>query len=174
MDRGRHRASEEAWSAECSRLGIRVAPVEFGVGVFATREFAAGDVIGVIRGRVIDDPGYASAYVIELSDRLGLEPEGPLREVNHSCEPNCWLSVDADAGTATLHAARAIDAGQELVIDYAWPMTDDPVVCACDSKSCRLWIVAAGETASWPYLLAYTRWEELPAGREEKLKKRFG
>jgi len=164
---------DELWSAECDQLGIRIAPVEFGVGVFATRAFAAGEVIGIIRGRVIDGGEYGSPHAIELSESRGLEPEGPLRELNHRCEPNCSLSADAEAGTAALHAGRAIAAGEELTIDYGWPVSDEPTVCACTSERCRLWIVAEGETEMWPYLLAHTRWDELPPWLEERMRARF-
>jgi hypothetical protein len=41
-------------------------------------------------------------------------------------------------------ARQAIQPGQELTIDYAWP-ANAAIPCLCQSKSCRGWIVAAKE-----------------------------
>jgi hypothetical protein len=161
------------WRSECARLGIRFAPVDFGVGVFAARAFALGESIGVLRGRVIDDPEYESAFAIELSATRTLEPDGPLREINHSCEPNCGFKVSAARGTATLFASTPVRSGDELTVDYGWPVTEDPTLCACGSEHCRIWIVAAEELELWPFLLAHTRWDALTLEEMERLEQRF-
>jgi hypothetical protein len=120
--------------------------------VFANTEIPPETVVGVVKGRVIDDAEYASPYCIDLGDALSLEPRAPFRYLNHSCDPNCELVlVDAvypDGSPAPteveLHALRPIAMGEELTIDYAWS-ADGAIPCLCGSQRCRGWVVAHEE-----------------------------
>ncbi len=128
---------------------VRIGESRCGLGVFARRRFITGDSIAEIRGKVIADPEYWSAYCIDLGGGAVLEPAAPFRFINHSCQPNCEL-VDYtrwdDATGAIRHMTRVraiapINSGHELTIDYAWPSTC-AIPCLCGSERCRGWIVA--------------------------------
>jgi SET domain-containing protein len=65
-----------------------------------------------------------------------LRPDGPVHEhglVNHSCDPNLGWAGDA------LVTLRDIEAGEELVVDYAMSTTDPGwfLRCHCPSYRCR-------------------------------------
>jgi hypothetical protein len=65
-----------------------------------------------------------------------LRPDGPVHEqgpVNHACDPN--LGWDGDA----LVTLRDVEAGEELVVDYAMSTTDPEYLlrCHCPSSRCR-------------------------------------
>jgi hypothetical protein len=77
-------------------LDIRPSPIA-GVGMFATRDIADGELIAPAR----------------LGDMR--TPAG--RYINHSCLPNCVFVPHAN-GNLDLHAARAIQSGEEITIDY--------------------------------------------------------
>jgi hypothetical protein len=136
--------------------GVRVGPSPYGLGVFSTRSFAVHELLGPIRGTVIDDPDYQSEYCMELGDHLALEPEWPFRLVNHSCQPNCrlleiepdWTAKEpAGLGELWLEVLCDIAPGDQITIDYAWPASV-AVPCQCGCPACRGWIVAAGELAA--------------------------
>jgi hypothetical protein len=116
-----------------------------GLGVFATKDVKADDVIGTISGRPIDDENYGSDYCIELDGTRSLEPQPPFRFLNHSCEPNCRLFVcddlEIDSDIVILESTVNIEAGAELTIDYGWPV-ESSITCDCGSHRCRGWIAA--------------------------------
>lgn len=111
---------------EFQQHGVCVGPSAYGLGVYSTKSFSACELIGPIRGTVIDDPDYESAYCMELGRHAALEPEAPFRFVNHSCQPNCEireLETDSDgplpdAGQLWLEVLCDIPAGEQLTIDY--------------------------------------------------------
>jgi hypothetical protein len=132
---------------------VRVSPSQHGLGVFSTRSLAVHELIGPIRGTIIDDPDYGSEYCMEIGKDSVLEPEGPFRFVNHSCQPNCrLLEVEPEsAGKETAAAAQLwlevlsdIAPGDQITIDYAWP-ADGAIPCDCGAPECRGWIVSAAE-----------------------------
>lgn len=117
-----------------------------GRGLFTHRPISKNEVVvrlgGVLfrledvrAGRVNSDS------VTGFSDDLYLGPRPaptrPLDEyINHSCDPNVWLS---DA--TTLIARHAIAAGDELTVDYAtWEIDENwrfPPPCTCGAGVCR-------------------------------------
>ncbi len=117
-----------------------------GIGVFATRYIAEGEIVGEVGGDIIDDPDFTSDYCIDLGGSLSLEPHRPFRFLNHCCDPNCQLVIlESDASIATppsvvVEAKRPIQPEEELTIDYAWPAANT-VACSCNSPNCRGWIV---------------------------------
>lgn len=118
-----------------------------GKGVFATRSFDIGEVVGEITGEAIEDPEYSSRYAFDLEDGRQLEPAAPFRFVNHSCDPNCSFEVInvTDARRVTrrqlmLFAIYDIDSGDQLTIDYNWPV-GFAIPCKCRSEYCRGWVV---------------------------------
>lgn len=106
-------------AARLPRLWSRLNKVEVrpsnihGVGVFAARDIATGEVIARYSGRRI---GRKGMYVVEQTDPSGnpqrYELTGKLRFLNHSCGPNAAFSQ------FELRAVRPIAAGQEVTITY--------------------------------------------------------
>jgi len=129
---------------------VRVGPARHGRGVFAAGYFETEQLIGQVRGTVIDDPDYASDYCMDLGESLTLEPRAPFRFLNHACEPNSALVVfdveDEDGEPCTpelwVEALRPIQPGEELTIDYGWT-AENAIRCDCGSPRCRGWIAAA-------------------------------
>ncbi|MDA0282155.1 MAG: SET domain-containing protein-lysine N-methyltransferase [Planctomycetota bacterium] len=131
-------------------LGVKAAPAKHGMGLFATRRFQAGQAIGELTGKRIDDSNYGSEYCIDLGDDWSLEPDEPYRFVNHCCTPNAKLYLifddddPIDKRKVVLEATRSIQAGMEVTIDYEWP-ADGAIRCGCDSAECRGWVVDPAE-----------------------------
>jgi hypothetical protein len=92
------------------------------------REGVAGHtfLFGLSDGRVID----------------GSRGGNSARWLNHACAPNC--ETIEDSGRIFIHTLRAIDAGEELFIEYLLA-TDDPLdddvraqyMCRCSASDCR-------------------------------------
>lgn len=128
---------------------VTVEPARHGLGVFAERRLSARAYVGRIRGEVVADPEHSSDYCMDLGGGLALEPAPPFRFLNHSCTPNCLLvlvQVEYEDGSPTeaeiwLEAERDIAPGEELTIDYGWPV-ESAMPCDCGSPNCRGWIVA--------------------------------
>lgn len=135
-----------------AREWVRVGKVPFGKGVFAKFDIPKGTVIGLVGGRVIDDPEYASSYGIDLGDTKTLEPIAPFRYLNHCCTPNsclCIHDVDYEDGTpapaeVTVEALCDIPKGDQVTIDYKWSAYG-AIKCLCGSPACRGWVVAEEE-----------------------------
>lgn len=125
---------------------LEVKTCAVGQGVFAKREFVEKEIIGLITGKIIDDPDYCSEYCVELDETYSLEPFEPFRFLNHSCLPNTELTSYEDDTFADIFliAIRNIEAGEEILIDYAWP-AESAAPCFCESIECRGWIVAEEE-----------------------------
>ena len=134
--------------------GVKVKDSDIGKGVFATQSFRKDDVLGEVKGEIIDDANYSTNYCMDLGDTLSLEPTAPFRFMNHSCEPNCELFVwdldeddpkhDETKGRLWVGAMRKIKKGEQLYIDYGWP-ADSAIPCLCGSKKCRGWVVDPDE-----------------------------
>lgn len=127
------------------RVKLRHTPV--GQGVFATRGFPGGEIVGRIDGKVIADGSYDSQYAIHLGDHRALEPKAPFRFLNHCCSPNCDIVYDdgplemIEDRVLFLQTRREIRKNEELTIDYAWPI-EAAIPCLCGHADCRGWIVA--------------------------------
>jgi len=125
---------------------LRIAETPVGKGVFARRRIPAGTVLGEVRGEILDDHPADSSYVMELPGGRLLDPATPFRFVNHGCDPNCELFYwEAEPGAREeerlwMQTIRPIEAGKELLIDYAWP-ADAAIPCRCGASTCRGWIV---------------------------------
>ncbi len=139
--------------------GIRVGEAKYGKGVYATRSFAAEQVVGQVQGHVMDDPDHYSEYCIDLYEHYSLEPAAPFRYVNHSCLPNCqFVQYDVeDDGKVVgaeiwLETLRPIAENEQLTIDYAWPASG-AILCGCGSDNCRGWIVNEEELDQLPIVV---------------------
>ncbi len=147
---------------------IRIEETPVGKGVFAQRGFARDVVIGEIFGEVLEEHPEDSSYCMELQSGRLLEPQPPLRFLNHSCEPNCelfyWVDEESKAPPEDrlwLQTVRPVAVGEELTIDYCWP-ADAAIRCCCQKASCRGWVVdpdefdqiAASQPEAWAEFLA--------------------
>ena len=125
-------------------LVARETPAKDGLGVYATRAFAAGTLLCVFGGHIVDGAGLAAMpdgerrFMVQVEHdlfQLTLAHELEAADyINHSCEPNAGLQ-----GQISLVALRAIAAGEEICLDYA--MTDahpdTGFACLCGTASCR-------------------------------------
>jgi len=120
---------------------VRVAPSFAGQGVFSTKDFKRGELIGEVFGRLIREE---SEYAIEMDEEFALDPDAPFRFLNHSCHPNAELMsgpVREDGYAATLvGAVRRIRPGDEITIAYGWDAAN-AVPCRCGTAKCIGWVV---------------------------------
>jgi SET domain-containing protein len=124
-----------------------------GLGTFALRGMPPRHLIGTYEGRRYAPTeesertwDHALTYIFGLSDGTlidGADGGNATRHINHSCEPNCQASEEAD-DDGELHivirAKRRIRAGEELFIDYRLDVgEDDPMDyrCRCGAPRCR-------------------------------------
>lgn len=97
-------------------LSTKVQPARSGQGVFATQNFDEDTIIDTFEGQVVPYAKVSADQiqnVFEVDDDRWIVPRNHLRYVNHSCEPNCYLSPDLD-----LVSLRRISKGEELTIMY--------------------------------------------------------
>ena len=132
---------------------VRVKKSVVGRGVFARKRFREEAVIGEVTG-MVRDPDFESDYCMDLGKHAVLDPEGPFRFLNHSCNPNCQLMLwksrkfnGRKIGRLWVETIRAVAAGDELTIDYAWP-ADAAIRCLCGAENCRGWVADEHESRS--------------------------
>ena len=130
-------------------LEVRPLPGRMGVGVFATRPFAAGELLVAWGGRIITGaqlealPAEKRHWMLQIDEDLFQLTEpgaiGVADHVNHSCDPNSGIF-----GHIALVALHPIAAGEEICFDYA--MTDSTRYCEfecwCGAPNCRGWVRA--------------------------------
>jgi hypothetical protein len=116
-----------------------------GRGLFAIAPIAAGQIVAVKAGHVVDTatlhglPERLQNSEIQIADGMHLvaleeaEYEPVMLFINHSCEPNVGF-----AGNIVLVAMREVAAGEELTTDYAF-FDDHPgqMACRCGTAGCR-------------------------------------
>lgn len=137
----------------CKSLYVRRTHV--GRGLFSRRRYKPFEVISEITGTVIADAEYGSEYCFEIGNGLILEPNPPIRFINHSCEPNCEFLVFAhrhvdgspSPALVLLIAVEDTKPGMELTIDYNWTVAA-AIPCRCRSQLCRGWIVAPDQISN--------------------------
>ena len=125
------------------KIEIRKSPIQ-GIGVFATRPIARGEVIHEIDdSRVVDekhpvreDLGEDPRHCSYLPDGTTVLMHKPAGRFNHSCNPNIFMySVDRQRFILTM---RDISAGEELLFDYSIGAVGGKVwQCNCGSSNCR-------------------------------------
>lgn len=134
-------------------IEVRRSPIH-GRGVFAVRSIPARTVVAEYRGERLTwraaDARYAQAhasfdprtYLMCIDRRHVLDATRSrcrAKWLNHSCEPNCEALIDG--GRIFIQSIGAIDAGEELFLDYALQggdEGDEPLYrCLCGTASCR-------------------------------------
>jgi SET domain-containing protein len=84
-----------------------------GRGLFATRQFVTGELIGVYEGETTSVDGRYVLWVTqEDGTELGIRGRNALRFINHSTSPNCAFHGDE------LTAIAPIQPGHELTCHY--------------------------------------------------------
>ena len=149
--------SPKARKGEPSRIAGR--------GLSATAPIAAGEVVAVKGGHVVDQVTLAglSEHLrnsdIQITNGLHLvaladdEYEAVMLFVNHSCAPNLGFS-----GNVVLAAMRDIAPGDELTVDYClFDSGGEAMACRCGTPACRGTVT--GEDWRLPELQArYAGW----------------
>jgi len=116
-----------------------------GRGLFAVEPIAAGEVVAVKGGHIVDTATMRAQSErlqnseIQIAEGLFLmaltddEYEPVMLFINHSCEPNVGFR-----GNVVLAAMRDVGVGEELTTDYAlFDLADEALACACGTASCR-------------------------------------
>lgn len=124
-----------------SAESVRVESNNGVAGVFAGRDYRRGERLIPLEGR---SPARRTRYSIQIGVDLHLDPESlpngapgataPWKYLNHACDPN--LAIDLDAMCFT--ARRDIAAGEELTFNYLtteWEMASE-FDCLCGSDRC--------------------------------------
>lgn len=143
-------ADGNAGQAQYDGLEAR-ACAERGEGVFATRPFGPGDT--VLTGVIVRELDHNHRHASQIGEDRFVEHGGLIPKVNHSCDPNCGIRVNA-TGAHDLVARRPVVGGEEITFDYAmrnYTVDHFPVHCRCGSRLCRDRV---------------TGWQALPADRK--------
>lgn len=131
--------------SKTEQKNIVIAPSRTGDGVFANRDFAAGEVVLSLRGKLmtcyedddIDDE--TRANTIRYDEDYFLSPgKTPGNYINHSCAPNA--RIEKRGRRLVLVSIVPIKKGREVTFDYSTTLARDDVwimQCSCGTKSCR-------------------------------------
>lgn len=115
------------------RLYIDASAIE-GVGLFAARRFAEGDVLAQLEGTLHRRPSRTDPDWIGIGPETWIEASHPLNRINHSCAPNARLGPKR-----RLLALRDIMPGEEVSLDYSTTESDPAwhMACDCRAEGCR-------------------------------------
>jgi hypothetical protein len=123
---------------------IRDAGAGKGKGLFALRDYSFGEYVLDYTGKKIPTTladTLSTRYLFELNKKWTIDGEdesNTARYINHSCDPN--VEAEIKKSRIMIHAARDIEAGEEMTIDYGDEYFDEfirPVGCRCGSEICR-------------------------------------
>jgi SET domain-containing protein len=115
-------------------------------GVFAARRIEAGEVIidgcrEILDARAVEALPPDERAFVSIIDGRSILMKPPARFVNHSCAPNARGTGQRDI------AIRAIEAGEEVTVDYAAEQVPGlRLLCNCKAPGCRGWLVVPGES----------------------------
>lgn len=116
---------------------LRLFPDGTGDGVYATKTLRIGDVamVGVIEGSLDGNDSHAT----QVSRTRWIRHAGLGPKVNHSCNPNCGVRLNA-TGACDFIVRKQIEIGEELTFDYAmrnYSIEHFPGNCLCGADDCR-------------------------------------
>lgn len=128
------------------KFAVSVAPSRIdGQGAFAAEAIPPRLKIGEIRGESVS---VAEAriratrseriMIVEVSQRKAIDfsrSTDPMRYTNHSCRPNARLCIRQ--GRVEFYALRAIEAGEEITVDYGETHHEGRLACRCGVPGCR-------------------------------------
>jgi len=131
-------------------VASRPSPIA-GLGLFATRTFAAQERIAPYAGRMVTQPPNESSaegkiFALAISPGIwidGSAEDNPARHANHACHPNAELVWDEASSTAWLTAMKPIEVDEEITFDYGFSLADCLLhPCACGAPDCVGRIIA--------------------------------
>jgi hypothetical protein len=118
---------------------FHVEECDLGLGVFADKDIAPGEIIFVFGGPIIDFAetkrrGDRECMPIQIGPNKYIDTLAPGIYVNHSCQPNAGIRNDRD-----LIALRNISKGEEIRFDYSTTMQENSfrMECRCGKSNCR-------------------------------------
>ena len=117
-----------------NKVSVEWIPVD--KGVFSKTHIKKGELIGAVKGKIVSDTN-RNDLSIDYDDTHVLIPFMPFKELNHSCDPNCYLQNRK--GKIQVVANRKINPREELKLDYGWNC-GRKIKCLCGSKKCRGYI----------------------------------
>jgi len=111
-------------------------------GVFAGRAIPAGANIIQYTGQLVSRREWVNrcmhrSYLLRVNKYWcvdGAVGGSGAEWINHCCEPNCKFTGKDPAWVASL---RAIEPGEELLLDYRFPKDCGIVPCYCGAATCR-------------------------------------
>lgn len=115
-----------------------------GKGLYALKDFEFGEYLLDYTGEKITTKladTLTTKYLFELNKKWTIDGESEsntARYINHSCDPN--VEADVVGERIKITAARDIEAGEELLIDYGDEYFDEfirPFGCMCGTPVCR-------------------------------------
>ena len=119
-----------------------------GIGVFAAREFAPGDVVmmdfdgdyysQVVSYRELREQNVDLIYPLQVGRDLFRVPSGTIDDfTNHSCDPSTGIRL-YPRGTVVL-AIRRIRIHDEITFDYSTYLNNpyEKIHCRCGTANCR-------------------------------------
>ena len=124
-----------------------------GEGVFATKEFKAGETVMV--GKIKEILNKNDSHASQIDENTHARHAGIVPKVNHSCGPNCGIKVN-ETGAHDFVAMKNIAIGEEITFDYVmrnYSIEHFPEQCQCGAPECR------GQV---------TGWKDLPQKKKEE------
>ena len=108
-----------------------------GEGIFTTRSFKAGETVMTGMFEKIHEENHSHAS--QIGENEYVFHAGLISKVNHSCGPNCGISVNG-TGAHDFKAMTEILVNEEITFDYAmrnYGVDYFPKQCMCGSETCR-------------------------------------
>jgi hypothetical protein len=114
----------------------------------ALQRFEPGEVVADVEGILYTEEELQDdRYCLWVEDGYYFDMVDQTRWINHSHDPNVEVEAELDGkggAWARIVASRAIEPGEELTYDYAFPAAlAEP--CSCGAPSCSGYIVDADE-----------------------------
>lgn len=115
-----------------------------GQGVFAATAIARRAKIGEVTGEIVTRRtarkrfrDSRKIYQVDVSDTHTLDCTrgNLLRLLNHSCQSNAYMRIFRSR--VEVYAKRAIEAGEEITVDYGETPHGGGMHCTCEGKKCR-------------------------------------
>ncbi|KAJ7856945.1 hypothetical protein B0H14DRAFT_2752016, partial [Mycena olivaceomarginata] len=109
-----------------------------GFGITASVPLPANEYIYELAGLILVDGNaeHTRLSQYEATDKTVRILIGPLRMVNHNCNPNAeYLPVDGSKSALTVRTLRDIAAGEEITFYYSVDYFEDEETCPC--LTCR-------------------------------------
>lgn len=130
-------------------LSIRDSSDNKGMGLFASKDFAAGDL--VMSSRSLAETKTSGSHTVQIDWETHILMDLPAILINHSCDANIGIRNNTNgvvrffdgktssSGAYDFFAIRSIQKGEELTWDYEaseWELCT-PFQCGCGSPKCR-------------------------------------